>query len=102
MSLPLEGIGKGVYQAIESVRWLILMFWFRFGADPYLSGEGAYETVMGIQSAGVQGQQLSGAHEYYCAQDKSATAKHYINNEQEHFRDSSSSNVDDRCEISLN
>lgn len=30
-----------------------------------------------------------------------ATAKHYINNEQEHFRDSSSSNVDDRYDISL-
>lgn len=34
----------------------------RFGADPYLSGECAYETVMGIQSQGVQ-----------------AVAKHFIN-----------------------
>ncbi|KAF7345699.1 Glycoside hydrolase family 3 protein [Mycena venus] len=53
--------------------------WEGFGGDPYLSGEGAFETITGIQSSGVQ-----------------ATAKHYINNEQEHFRDSSSSNVDDR------
>ncbi|KAK0465357.1 glycoside hydrolase family 3 protein [Desarmillaria tabescens] len=42
--------------------------WEGFGGDPYLSGEGAYETI------GVQ-----------------ATAKHYINNEQEHFRETSSS-----------
>ncbi|KAK1229387.1 hypothetical protein PQX77_007564 [Marasmius sp. AFHP31] len=47
--------------------------WEGFGGDPYLSGEGAYETIMGIQSQGVQ-----------------ACAKHYINNEQEHARDSSS------------
>ncbi|TFY82692.1 hypothetical protein EWM64_g1318 [Hericium alpestre] len=53
--------------------------WEGFGGDPYLSGEGAYETITGIQSQGVQ-----------------ASAKHYINNEQEHSRDSSSSNVDDR------
>ncbi|KAJ8084260.1 hypothetical protein PM082_003028 [Marasmius tenuissimus] len=53
--------------------------WEGFGGDPYLSGEGAYETIMGIQSQGVQ-----------------ACAKHYINNEQEHARESSSSVVDDR------
>ncbi|ELU43249.1 glycoside hydrolase family 3 protein [Rhizoctonia solani AG-1 IA] len=46
--------------------------WEGFGADPYLSGEASYETVIGIQSQGVQA----------C--------------EQEHFRESSSSNVDDR------
>ncbi|KAK0233415.1 glycoside hydrolase family 3 protein [Armillaria fumosa] len=55
--------------------------WEGFGGDPFLSGEGAYETVMGVQSTGVQ-----------------ATAKHYINNEQEHFRDASSSDVDDRTQ----
>ncbi|TFK30639.1 cellulose-binding beta-glucosidase [Coprinopsis marcescibilis] len=53
--------------------------WEGFGADPYLNGEASYETIIGIQSQGVQ-----------------ATAKHYINNEQEHFRESSSSVVDDR------
>ncbi|CAE6491427.1 unnamed protein product [Rhizoctonia solani] len=55
--------------------------WEGFGADPYLAGEAAYETVIGIQSQGVQ-----------------ACAKHYINNEQEHFRQTSSSNVDDRTQ----
>ncbi|KAH8120255.1 glycoside hydrolase superfamily, partial [Phellopilus nigrolimitatus] len=55
--------------------------WEGFGGDPYLSGEGAYETIQGVQSVGVQ-----------------ACAKHFINNEQEHSRQSSSSNVDDRCQ----
>ena len=53
--------------------------WEGFGADPYLSGEASYETIVGVQSVGVQG-----------------SAKHFINNDQEHFRESSSSNVDDR------
>ncbi|KAF8548408.1 glycoside hydrolase family 3 protein [Imleria badia] len=55
--------------------------WEGFGADPYLTGEAAYETILGMQSAGVQ-----------------ATAKHYINNEQEWMRTQESSNVDDRTE----
>ncbi|KZT23491.1 glycoside hydrolase family 3 protein [Neolentinus lepideus HHB14362 ss-1] len=58
--------------------------WEGFGADPYLSGEGAYQSVLGIQSRGVQ-----------------AVAKHFINNEQERSRASSSSNVDDRTEHEL-
>ncbi|KAI0082198.1 glycoside hydrolase family 3 protein [Panus rudis PR-1116 ss-1] len=53
--------------------------WEGFGGDPFLSGEAAYETISGVQSQGVQ-----------------AVAKHFINNEQEHFRDKSSSIVDDR------
>lgn len=36
--------------------------WEGFGADPFLTGEAAYETILGMQSAGVQ-----------------ATAKHFIN-----------------------
>lgn len=36
--------------------------WEGFGADPFLTGESAYETILGLQAAGVQ-----------------ATAKHYIN-----------------------
>ncbi|KAL1762485.1 glycoside hydrolase family 3 protein [Schizophyllum commune] len=55
--------------------------WEGFGADPYLSGEASYETIIGVQSVGVQG-----------------SAKHFINNDQEHFRESSSSNVDDRAQ----
>ncbi|KAH0833831.1 glycoside hydrolase family 3 protein [Lanmaoa asiatica] len=55
--------------------------WEGFGADPFLTGEAAYETVLGLQAGGVQ-----------------ATAKHYINNEQEYMRTQSSSNVDDRTQ----
>ncbi|KZP32329.1 glycoside hydrolase family 3 protein [Athelia psychrophila] len=55
--------------------------WEGWGGDPYLSGEGAYETITGVQSQGVQ-----------------ATAKHFINNEQEHSRTTESSNVDDRTQ----
>lgn len=43
--------------------------WEAFGSDPYLQGIAAYETVTGIQDAGVI-----------------ATAKHFLLNEQEHFR----------------
>ncbi|KAF8425274.1 beta-glucosidase-related glycosidase [Tirmania nivea] len=59
--------------------------WEGFGSDPYLQGWGGRQTVLGIQNAGVQ-----------------ATVKHYIANEQEHFRGDAfmsstiSSNVDDR------
>eukprot|EP01112_Ceratiomyxa_fruticulosa_P013049 TRINITY_DN3649_c0_g2_i3.p1 TRINITY_DN3649_c0_g2~~TRINITY_DN3649_c0_g2_i3.p1 ORF type:complete len:668 (-),score=145.17 TRINITY_DN3649_c0_g2_i3:136-2139(-) len=53
--------------------------WEGFGADPYLVGEMAIQAVLGLQSQGVI-----------------ATAKHYILNEQEHFRTLESSNIDDR------
>ncbi|EXJ63574.1 beta-glucosidase [Cladophialophora psammophila CBS 110553] len=61
--------------------------WEGFGSDPVLQGVAAYETIQGIQSQGVM-----------------ATAKHYIGNEQEHFRrglewglpEALSSNMDDR------
>ena len=61
--------------------------WEGFGADPVLQGVAAYETILGIQSQGVM-----------------ATAKHFVGNEQEHFRKSYewglpeglSSNIDDR------
>ena len=66
--------------------------WESFGPDPYLSGEFAAAHVKGIQDQGII-----------------ATAKHYIANEQEHFRfvtealqngfditESISANVDDR------
>jgi len=53
--------------------------WEGFGADPYLTGEAAYWSVLGIQANGVL-----------------ACAKHYIGNEQEHFRTSESSNIDER------
>lgn len=59
--------------------------WEGFGADPFLAGVAAAETVKGMQTSGVI-----------------ATAKHLIANEQEHFRGGSmaphiySSNVDDK------
>jgi beta-glucosidase-like glycosyl hydrolase len=52
-----------------------------FGADPFLSGETAYETVLGMQQGGVQ-----------------ACAKHFVDNDQETNRMTSSSDVDDRTQ----
>ncbi|KAI9375812.1 glycosyl hydrolase family 3 N terminal domain-containing protein [Aspergillus egyptiacus] len=62
--------------------------WEGFGSDPVLQAVAAAETIRGIQSKGVM-----------------ATAKHYIMNEQEHFRQphewgidyALSSNIDDRA-----
>ncbi|OBZ78665.1 putative beta-glucosidase L [Grifola frondosa] len=81
--------GKGVNVALGPMMNLMRApaagrNWEGGGGDPYLSGEVAFETIQGIQSEGVQ-----------------ACAKHFINNEQEHFRQSSSSNVDDRTEHEL-
>ncbi|KAF3765192.1 family 3 glycoside hydrolase [Cryphonectria parasitica EP155] len=61
--------------------------WEGFGSDPYLQGIAAAETIKGIQSEGVM-----------------ATIKHFVGNEQEHFRqpwewalpNAISSNIDDR------
>ena len=61
--------------------------WEGFGSDPVLQGIGASETIRGIQDAGVI-----------------ATAKHFVGNEQEHYRqawewgtpNAISSNIDDR------
>ncbi|KAB5517369.1 glycoside hydrolase family 3 protein [Coniochaeta sp. 2T2.1] len=61
--------------------------WEGFGADPYLQGVAGAETIKGIQSEGVM-----------------ATIKHFVANEQEHFRQpwewglphAISSNIDDR------
>ncbi|KAF8153932.1 glycoside hydrolase family 3 protein [Crassisporium funariophilum] len=53
--------------------------WEGFGADPFLAGESAYETILGMQEGGVM-----------------ACAKHLVGNEQEHKRTQSSSDIDDR------
>ena len=53
--------------------------WESFGPDPYLNGEGAYETITGVQSVGVQ-----------------ACVKHLLANNQEHWRYGLSANLDDR------
>ncbi|EON66404.1 hypothetical protein W97_05501 [Coniosporium apollinis CBS 100218] len=62
--------------------------WEGFGADPVLQGVGAAQTIRGIQEEGVM-----------------ATAKHWVGNEQEHFRqafewgtpNAISSNIGDRA-----
>ncbi|GLB36355.1 putative beta-glucosidase [Lyophyllum shimeji] len=82
--------GKGVNVALGPMMNLMRApaagrNWEGFGGDPYLSGEAAFQVITGIQSQGVQ-----------------ATAKHYINNEQEHFRDSSSSNDRKMAHLSPN
>ncbi|KAJ7138264.1 glycoside hydrolase family 3 protein [Mycena epipterygia] len=53
--------------------------WESFGPDPYLNGEAAFETVTGIQSVGVM-----------------ACAKHFVANNQEHWRYGLIAEVDDR------
>lgn len=61
MRLHPAGDGKGEFSFVDSDLKQTHTF-CSFGGDAFLSGEGAYQTIMGIQSAGVQ-----------------ATAKHYIN-----------------------
>ena len=53
--------------------------WEGFSPDPYLTGLAMAETIEGIQGSGVQ-----------------ATAKHYILNEQEHYRNQINVKIDDR------
>ncbi|KAH8093142.1 glycoside hydrolase superfamily [Cristinia sonorae] len=81
-----EHKGKGVHVALGPMMNMGRIAqggrnWEGFGADPFLTGEAAYETILGMQASGVQ-----------------ACAKHFINNEQEHKRTQSSSNVDDRTQ----
>ncbi|KAI0735313.1 beta-glucosidase [Earliella scabrosa] len=76
--------GKGIHVALTPMMNLMRApaagrNWEGAGGDPYLTGEVAYESIIGVQSQGVQ-----------------ACAKHFLDNEQEHFRESSSSIVDDR------
>ncbi|TFK37529.1 glycoside hydrolase family 3 protein [Crucibulum laeve] len=81
-----EHVGKGVNVALGPMMNMGRVAqggrnWEGFGADPFLTGEAAYETILGMQEAGVQ-----------------ACAKHLINNEQEHRRTQESSDVDDRTQ----
>ncbi|KAK0199611.1 hypothetical protein DFS33DRAFT_1243553, partial [Desarmillaria ectypa] len=51
--------GKGVHVALEPMMNIMHASaagqnWEGFGGDPYLSGEDAYETVIGIQLTDVQ------------------------------------------------
>ncbi|KAF8890742.1 glycoside hydrolase family 3 protein [Infundibulicybe gibba] len=81
-----EHMGKGVNVALGPMMNMGRVAqggrnWEGFGADPFLTGEAAYETILGMQAGGVQ-----------------ACAKHLVNNEQEHSRTTSSSDVDDRTQ----
>jgi beta-glucosidase-like glycosyl hydrolase len=62
-----EHVGKGVNVALGPMMNMARVpqagrNWEGFGADPFLASVGAYETILGLQSAGVQ-----------------ACATHYIN-----------------------
>ncbi|KAG2032842.1 glycoside hydrolase family 3 protein [Suillus americanus] len=86
LALGQEFKGKGVNIALAPVMNMGRVAqggrnWEGFGADPFLAGESAYETVLGMQHGGVQ-----------------SCAKHFINSEQEQFRAVESSNVDDRTQ----
>ncbi|CAA7264064.1 unnamed protein product [Cyclocybe aegerita] len=79
-----EHVGKGVNIALGPMMNMVRVpqagrNWESFGADPFLAGEAAYETILGMQEGGVI-----------------ACAKHYVGNEQENKRLMSSSNIDDR------
>ncbi|KAL0952833.1 hypothetical protein HGRIS_007058 [Hohenbuehelia grisea] len=81
-----EHVGKGVNVALGPMMNLARVAeagrnFEGFGSDPFLAAEAAYETILGMQQGGVQ-----------------ACAKHYIDNEQETARTTSSSNVDDRTQ----
>ncbi|KAE9394948.1 glycoside hydrolase family 3 protein [Gymnopus androsaceus JB14] len=78
-----EFMGKGTH-AIQAIEVMMRnpkagRGWEGFGPDPYLSGEGAYQTVQGVQSVGVQ-----------------ACAKHLGPYNQEHWRYGLIADVDDR------
>ncbi|KAJ8079874.1 hypothetical protein PM082_016699 [Marasmius tenuissimus] len=84
LAMGQEHVGKGVNIALGPMMNMGRVAqggrnWEGFGGDPFLAGEAAYETILGMQEAGVQ-----------------ACAKHFIFNEQEHKRTTSSSIVDDR------
>ncbi|KAK6520542.1 hypothetical protein TWF506_000794 [Arthrobotrys conoides] len=95
LAMGVEHRGKGVDVQLGPVSGPLGLFpeggrnWEGAGSDPYLSGAGLASAVRGIQDAGVI-----------------ACAKHFIANEQEHYRlrgesaiainESISSNVDDR------
>ncbi|ODO05538.1 hypothetical protein I350_04589 [Cryptococcus amylolentus CBS 6273] len=76
--------GKGAHVALGPMTNLARVAaagrnWEGFGGDPYLSGWATDATVRGLQDAGVQ-----------------ACVKHFVGNEQERNRTTSSSNIDDR------
>ncbi|KAH7101441.1 glycoside hydrolase family 3 protein [Auriculariales sp. MPI-PUGE-AT-0066] len=79
-----EFVGKGVNIALSPTANMIRVptggrNWESFGADPFLAGEATYETVVGMQSTGIQCQ-----------------VKHFLANDQEYARFSYSADIDER------
>ena len=68
--------------------------WEGFGADPYLSGWASEQTVKGMQDAGIQAWQV----DLVLPKSKliPRSVKHFVGNEQEHYRTTESSEIDDR------
>lgn len=59
LAMGREHVGKGVNVALGPMMNMGRIAqggrnWEGFGADPYLTGEAAYETILGMQEAGVQ------------------------------------------------
>ncbi|EIW72437.1 hypothetical protein TREMEDRAFT_41754 [Tremella mesenterica DSM 1558] len=84
LAMGQEFRGKGVHVALGPMTNMGRVAaggrnWEGFGGDPYLSGWATEMTIRGLQDAGVQ-----------------ATVKHFVGNEQERNRTTSSSNIDDR------
>ncbi|KAF5334031.1 hypothetical protein D9758_017418 [Tetrapyrgos nigripes] len=84
LAMGREHVGKGVNVALGPMMNMGRVAqggrnWEGFRADPFLAGEAAYETVLGMQQAGI-----------------TACAKHFMFNEQEHKRTTTSSFVDSR------
>lgn len=88
-AMAVEFVKKGVHVGLAPMTNLMRTpesgrAWEGFGSDPFLSGVATAQSVLGIQDAGL-----------------SACVKHYIGNEQEHYRGgsggtASSSNIEDR------
>ncbi|KAJ3513820.1 hypothetical protein NLJ89_g2737 [Agrocybe chaxingu] len=84
LAMGREFVGKGVNIALSPMMNMGRVAgagrnWEGFGGDPFLTGEAAYETILGLQGGGII-----------------ACAKHLVANEQEHKRTTSTSDVDDR------
>ncbi|CAA7270033.1 unnamed protein product [Cyclocybe aegerita] len=84
LAMGREFVGKGINIALSPMMNMGRVAgagrnWEGFGGDPFLTGEAAYETILGLQEGGII-----------------ACAKHLVANEQEHKRTTSTSDIDDR------
>lgn len=101
-----EHVGKGVHVALGPMMNLGRVAeggrnWEGFGADPYLAGEAAYETILGMQSAGVQACAKHYINKYVCFPIYISLLTDALRSEQEIQRTMETSDVDDRTEHEL-